>query len=161
MKKILFLSYLWIFSVQLNIMAQEVPLIIWPQMEQLLTKQNDTTYVVNFWATWCRPCIAELPYFEQLNKNYKSEKLKVILVSLDFDVELEQRLKPFLNKRGIQSEVYLLNEPDANTWINKVSPDWSGAIPATVIYRGNDYSFYEKSFQYKELDSLVNIKLKN
>jgi len=161
MKRILFFSFIWILNFQQSIHAQEVPLLMWPQMEQLLSKQNDTTYVVNFWATWCRPCVAELPYFEQLNNNFKSEKLKVILVSLDFETELEQRVKPFLSKKGIQSDVYLLNEPDANTWINKVSPQWSGAIPATVIYRNNDYSFYEKSFHYQELDSLVKIKLKN
>ncbi len=52
--------------------------------EKVIRPANDTLYVVNFWATWCKPCVAELPYFEEAGEKYKSEKIKVLLVSLDF-----------------------------------------------------------------------------
>jgi len=65
-------------------------------MEPLLRLQNDTTYVVNFWATWCKPCIKEIPYFKELDSTYKDQKFKLLLVSLDFpkDVKLNWFLSP-------------------------------------------------------------------
>ena len=61
----------------------------------IFQQQNDTTYVINFWSTWCAPCVKELPYFEQVNQKYTNRKVKVILVSLDFPKQLETKLKPF------------------------------------------------------------------
>ncbi|WP_317046884.1 TlpA disulfide reductase family protein [Olleya aquimaris] len=119
----------------------------------LATKDKTKTYVVNFWATWCAPCVKELPYFEKLNKEYSNKKVEVILVSLDFPKHLETKLKPFLNKHKLKSEVILLNDVDSNTWIPKVNKDWSGAIPATIIYNQKKTIFYERSFEYKELET--------
>jgi thiol-disulfide isomerase/thioredoxin len=127
-------------------------------LEPYLNKQNDTTYVVNFWATWCKPCVKELPNFEQLNENYKDKKVKVILVSLDFYKNYQTSLLPFIKNRRIKSEVILLHDPDSNSWINKVDKSWSGAIPATLVYNRSSRSFYEQSFEYKQLDSVLNLK---
>jgi thiol-disulfide isomerase/thioredoxin len=128
--------------------------------EPFLSNQNDSVYVVNFWATWCAPCVKEIPYFEKLNETYKDQKVKVLLVSLDFRKNLESALIPFINRRGIKSEVILLSDPDSNSWINKVDKNWTGAIPATLIYTKTERSFYEKELTYNELDSLLNLKLK-
>ena len=124
-------------------------------IEHFLTKNNDTTYVVNFWATWCMPCIEELPYFEKINAEYKNRKVKVILVSLDMPKQAESRLIPFMQRKKLQSQVLLLDDPDANAWIEKVSADWSGAIPATVIYKKGKREFYERSFTYAELEAEI------
>lgn len=113
----------------------------------IFQQKNDTTYVINFWSTWCAPCVKELPYFEALNQTYSDKKVKVILVSLDFPKQLETKLKPFLAKNNLQSEVLVLTDPDANSWVDKVNPTWSGAIPATVVYKGDKNEFYEKSFE--------------
>ena len=121
------------------------------ELNQFLTKENDTTYVVNFWATWCRPCIKEIPAFEQLNANYSEEKVKVLLVSLDFPNKIEKQVIPFVEKNNIQSQVVLLDDDDSNTWIPMVSEEWSGAIPATIIYNKTTRKFYERSFTYNEL----------
>lgn len=125
-------------------------------LEHFLKKDNDTTYVVNFWATWCVPCVEELPHFEKLNANYKDKKVKVLLVSTDFPKMAESKLLPFIKNNNLKSEVVLLNDPDANSWINKVDPTWSGAIPATVIYKKEKRQFYEKAFTYEELEAEVN-----
>ena len=125
-------------------------------LEYFLKKDNDTTYVVNFWATWCVPCVEELPSFEKLNKEYKDKKVKVILVSLDMSKQIESRLIPFIQKKKLQSKVVLLNDPDANAWIEKVDKSWSGAIPATIIYKKQNRKFYERSFTYGELEKEVN-----
>jgi len=113
-------------------------------------RDNDTTYVVNFWATWCGPCVKELPYFESLNKKYEGKAFKQILVSLDFKKQLDSRVIPFIEKENIQSEVVLLADGKANKWIDRVDPSWSGAIPITIIYKGNDRSFYETEFHSLE-----------
>ena len=123
--------------------------------EKLLKFQNDTTYVVNFWATWCMPCVAELPNFEKLNTEYKDRKIKVILVSLDMSKQVESNLLPFIKKKNLQSKIVFLNDPDANSWISKVDSSWSGAIPATVIYNKNKRKFYEQSFTFESLEKEI------
>ncbi|HSY61235.1 MAG TPA: TlpA disulfide reductase family protein, partial [Cytophaga sp.] len=89
-------------------------------IEQLQTRtihpENDTLYVVNFWATWCGPCVAELPYFEQAAKTYAGKKIKIILINLDFSSE-EAKVAAFIKKRNLQNEVYQLNAADPNKWI--------------------------------------------
>lgn len=129
-------------------------------LEPILNRQDDIIYVVNFWATWCAPCVKELPYFEALNEEYKDRNVKVILVSLDFPKQYETKLKPFIIKNNLKSEVVILNDVDSNTWIPKVNKEWSGAIPATLIYKNNKRMFYEKSFNLEELKTEVNKFLK-
>lgn len=116
-------------------------------------KKTDSIYIINFWATWCKPCIKELPAFEKIASDYSDEKVKVLLVSLDFPDKLDGQVIPFIKKNNIQSEVVLLDDPDANSWIPKVSPQWSGAIPATVIYKMDNRKFYEQSFTFEELET--------
>ena len=124
-------------------------------LEYYLNQKNDTTYVVNFWATWCEPCVEELPHFEKLNEKYKEDKVKVILVSLDIFKQVETKLLPFIKEKQLKSEVIYLRDPDQNTWLPKVDSTWSGAIPATVIYNKEQRKFYERSFTYEELEKEV------
>ncbi|MFK7935776.1 MAG: redoxin domain-containing protein [Saprospiraceae bacterium] len=122
----------------------------------IFNQKSDTTYVVNFWATWCKPCVAELPYFEKIVDEYQDEKVQVILVSLDFKKQLESKLLPFLAERKLQSEVVVLADGKYNNWIDKVDADWGGAIPATVIYNAQKRSFFGEQFaNYEELNELV------
>lgn len=124
-------------------------------LKYYLNQKNDTTYVVNFWATWCVPCVEELPNFEKINAKYKENKVKVILVSLDMPKMIETKLLPFITKRQLKSEVILMRDPDQNTWLPKVDSTWSGAIPATIIYNKDMRKFYERSFTYDELEKEV------
>ncbi len=130
-----------------------IPTYNYNELEPLLNQKNDTTYVVNFWATWCKPCIKELPAFEKINEQYASKKVKVLLVSLDFPRQLKTKLIPFVKNRQIKSEVVLLDDPDANGWIPKIDKEWSGAIPATLLYNDTERAFYERSFTYEEIET--------
>jgi thiol-disulfide isomerase/thioredoxin len=129
------------------------------QFEPYLHKSTDTVYIINFWATWCKPCIKELPDFEKINHDYRNEKVKVYLVSLDFPDKHDELLIPFIKEHNIHSEVIHLTDPDANSWIDKVSPFWSGSIPVTVIYKGNSREFYEKALTYDELKKIIESKI--
>lgn len=131
----------------------QIPVMNFEQLEPRLHKSNDTTYVVNFWATWCKPCVDELPAFEELNRKYSNRPVKVLLVSLDFVRNLESRVIPFIKNQNLKSEIILLNDPKSNVWIDKVNPEWSGAIPATLIYNRSKRTFYERAFHFEELET--------
>ena len=120
-----------------------------------LNRENDTVYAINFWATWCAPCVKELPHFEQIGEEYREKPLKVLLVSLDFPDKIISQVIPFIRKRNLQSEVILLDAPDANAWIPEIDPSWTGAIPATVIYKKKERGFYERSFTLDELKAEI------
>lgn len=126
------------------------------QLEERLRQSGNTTIVVKFWATWCKPCVEELPFFETLQQRYAGQDVKVLLVSLDFKSQLDKRFKPFLKNQNLQSEVILLADQDMNTWIPKIFADWDGAIPATLVLRGSKYRFKSGGFSdFNELESFV------
>lgn len=130
-------------------------------LEPRLHQHDGNTWVVNFWATWCAPCVKELPYFQKIAKEYSSKNVKVLLVSLDSFKQLDSRVVPFLKQKGIGQEVILLNDPNANAWIDKVDPQWSGALPATLIYNSRYRQFYEREFTHKELREAVEQAMKH
>ena len=122
----------------------------------MLSQDNDTTYVINFWATWCKPCVQEMPYFEQLQREYRDQKIRIIMVSLDFSRQLESRLLPFVTDRKLELEVVALTDSNYNNWIDLVSPEWSGAIPVTLIRKGDKRHLALQEFSdYDELEEIV------
>jgi thiol-disulfide isomerase/thioredoxin len=136
---------------------QQVKAIKFKELQELRQAPYDTLYVINFWATWCKPCIKELPYFEAANQQYKGQPVRVILVSMDAVEDLDSRVKPFVKKRNLQSRLLLLDEPDANSWIDKLEPKWSGAIPATMLFNNKrkQYEFVERELSEAELQQLI------
>jgi thiol-disulfide isomerase/thioredoxin len=124
------------------------------KLETLIHNPAAGTRVINFWATWCKPCVEELPYFEALRDKPAFRQVEVILISLDFVSDLDSKVIKFINKRNIQSTVMLLDNTDYNIWIDKVDPSWSGAIPATLIVNGRTGNrvFFEKQFEEGELE---------
>lgn len=136
--------------------AQQVQVVKFPALQKMMAQKGDTTLVVNFWATWCGPCVAELPYFEALNARYAQHKVKVLLVNLDFVSELKKKVVPFITKRRMNSStVVLLDEPNYNSWIDKIDPNWSGALPFTVIINTakNERKVFERAFTKAELEN--------
>ncbi|MHC2990707.1 redoxin [Pontibacter sp. HJ8] len=136
---------------------QEVKTIKLAGLQALRQSPHDTLYVVNFWATWCKPCIKELPYFEAANQQYKDQPVRVILVSMDAVQDLDKRVLPFVKKRNLKSQLLLLDEPDGNTWIDQIEPKWSGAIPATLLFNNKrkHYEFVERELSQEELQKLI------
>lgn len=102
-------------------------------LQQVLNEPTDGTLVVNFWATWCAPCIKELPLFEQLAAEARPG-LEVLLVSLDLDLDDDpEKVYRFIERKKLRSKVVLLDAPDPDAWINQVEKKWSGTLPATLV----------------------------
>ncbi|HUR30619.1 MAG TPA: TlpA disulfide reductase family protein [Saprospiraceae bacterium] len=126
------------------------------ELKPLLSKDNDTTYVFNFWATWCSPCVKELPYFIQLDSLYGAEAFRLVLVSLDFKKDYLRKLQPFVKEKGLEEHVLVLEDSRSNYWINDIDKIWGGSIPATLVVKGNQRAFYERTFHdVKELSDIV------
>ncbi len=134
--------------------SNRVPLMTLDGLEKRLAHGGDTTFVVNLWATWCAPCVAEMPYFEQLQENYQSDLLKVLFVSLDAPKNLSNVVK-FVQDKGLKNEVVLLDEKDEQYYIDKISSEWSGAIPATLFVNVNKdiRVFKGQEFNYEQLEN--------
>ena len=134
--------------------AEQLEVYDFDGIEQYLKQSGDKVYVVNFWATWCAPCVKELPFFEQIQQDFK-ENVEVILISLDFPSQYKSKLIPFLEEKQLTSKVIVLDDADMNSWILKINSEWDVAIPVTLIYNKEQRQFYPQSFTYDALSSEV------
>ncbi len=143
------LFYILFLLTTINLHAQEDDVKRLELFEDLASQyfdlEDDRVHIINFWATWCAPCVKELPYIDAITEKYPDD-VKVTLVSLDFPRQVKKRLIPFMDKHQLKSEVVLLEDGKVNDWIDKVDPSWSGAIPATVVWYQGKKQFYEKEF---------------
>ncbi|WP_143959906.1 TlpA family protein disulfide reductase [Litoribacter populi] len=134
----------------------KLKIVSFDEFEEIIEAPSDGIRVYNFWATWCAPCIKEMPHFQKVSK---AEGVELMFVSLD-DGRKPDRVESFMEKRKISSPVVLLDDIDYNRWIGKVSDDWSGAIPATLfIDAEGKRHFHEGEMSEQELKDFIN-KLK-
>ena len=122
--------------------AQEIPAV---KMDDVLRIIDTSTspVVINFWATWCAPCVHEIPYFEKQVALFKDKGVKLYLVSLDFPEDYPQKIKTFINKQKYRSQVFRLSETNADEFCPRLDKGWEGAIPATLfINRAKNYRHF-------------------
>ena len=123
------------------------------EFESIIKIPSDKIRIYNFWATWCAPCVKEMPDFEKVQAQDKDVEL--MFISLD-DGNKTQRVQEFIQKRGIKARVFLLDDVDYNKWIDKVSPNWSGTIPATLFISVDGTRFFhEGELNEKQLKYLI------
>ncbi|MEQ8362053.1 MAG: TlpA disulfide reductase family protein [Cyclobacteriaceae bacterium] len=126
-------------------------------LQKMIGGNSGKIQVINFWATWCAPCIKELPLFEQANAT--REDIEVSLVSIDLDLDPNpDKVYRFIDRKKLKSKVYILDERDPNTWIDKIDKSWSGAIPATLVVNleNGKRKFVEKELKEGELEEIIN-----
>ncbi len=152
--KIVILSFCLVCVSFITMRAQSVQTMNYEDVKKRLSNGRDTIYIVNFWATWCKPCVEELPEFEFYSENQFQKPIKVLLVSLDFKNKLNTTLIPFVEKRKLKSEVIWLNESRYEAIIDKVSTEWSGALPATLFSTKNNTIslFHEGTMTKKDIE---------
>lgn len=119
-------------------------------LKERLDSDTTRTWVVNFWATTCPPCIKEMPHFAELQSQHDAEDLKVLLVSLDSPRSHEKRVIPFVKKHNITPEVMHLTDDNFSAWTDEVDPSWFGALPATLILKGSKRHFQFGMYESKD-----------
>ena len=126
------------------------------QLLDLIEESESALTLLNFWATWCDPCVEEFPDLVTLSKNHNPTELRVIFVSTDFERSLPS-VRQFLDKQNLDLVSYYKSESD-NTFINAMNPNWSGALPATFVYdnAGNKLEFWIGSRTLEELETIIN-----
>ena len=159
--KSLLLSCLIFFLACTSLTKDRIEIIKIDGLQGLIKEKDHQLHVINFWATWCKPCVKELPQFIELAKSHP--EVSISLVSLDFVQDLETKVNPFLEKRSIDLRVLLIDELDYNLWIDMVDPSWSGAIPATLIIEPSTGRriFLERELEKNELVEVIESFTKN
>ncbi len=111
----------------------------------LFQQQSDTTYVINFWATWCKPCREELPLLNQLALEEQDKELKVVLISLDTETSAINRIPAFLSGTAPDLASIILTDEDP-TWGKTIDRVWTGSLPTTIIYQKGRKYVYRRGF---------------
>lgn len=144
-----------------QVQAQQIPAYKAGQLMKRLASGEDTLYITAFWASWCGPCLKELPEFDKLADKYKGYPVKVLLVSMDFKNDYPSKLQKFINKRKLAHEVVWLNESNANEFIPKITNEWQGSIPATLLYykKHGWTRFYEGMIKSEQISVLIDKQL--
>lgn len=137
--------------------AQKIPAWKITDVINYYSQKNDSIYVINFFATWCRPCIAEMPHLQSITKKYADKKVKLMLVSLDFATFYPGKIMSFAKRKRIKADIAWLDETDADYFCSAVDKRWSGSIPATIIVNAaTGYKeFYEQQFMKREFEEAL------
>jgi thiol-disulfide isomerase/thioredoxin len=153
--KFVFVALLYVSFV--HCAAQTPEVVKWSGLNKVLESKSGDITIVNFWATWCAPCVKELPLFEKLNAEARPG-ISITLVSLDLDLDPNpEKVFKFVERKKLQSRVLILDEKDPNQWIDKVDPGWSGALPATLIInqKTGQRKFLEKELHEGDLERII------
>lgn len=125
-------------------------------LQDLIKHGGNQINVINFWATWCAPCVEEMPLFEELSTTHP--EVHVTLVSMDLDLDPNpEKVNKYIERHKIHSPVWMLDAPDANSWINKIDKEWTGALPATLIINSKTgrRKFIEGQLSQDQLEKMI------
>ena len=126
------------------------------ELQTIINEGDHEVTVLNFWSTTCAPCLKEMPHFNELEAAYPDKKVKILLVSLEKATRLDTHIYPFVKRLGINPEVVVLTDPNYNVWTDHIDTSWYGALPATLILKGDQRNFRFGSYKtYEELRSDV------
>ena len=122
------------------------------ELEKIIA-ESKTPLIINFWATWCKPCVEELPYFLKEVEEHSKDSIQLLLVSLDFKETFPGGIRRFMNKRKVTAPVVWLDETNADYFCPKIDPKWSGAIPATLFINNKTgyRNFVEEQISHEKL----------
>ncbi len=152
MKHVCFLLLI-IASLAAHAQQKSIKLITADKLEKRISNP-DTVFIVNFWATWCGPCVKELPLFDQLQKANAKQPVKVLLVSMDFKSKLNSAVIPFIQKHHLSSEVFLADISNGQEFTSRIDKSWSGDLPGTLVVNNKKKwrKFYGQQLTAAELN---------
>lgn len=149
--------YSSLFALVLSLSAAaQAKVVKLPELQKVINDPSEQVKVINFWATWCAPCIKEMPLLEKVNRDRKD--VKVTLVSMDMDLDPNpEKVHKFVSRKKLASSVLILDETNPNTYIDKIDKQWSGALPATIVIntKTGKRKFVEGELHEGELEKLI------
>lgn len=149
-------SLLFLFAAMAFSAFGQAKIVKLPDLQKIINEPSDQVKVINFWATWCGPCIKEMPLLEKLSK--ERTDVAVTLVSMDLDLDPNpEKVYKFVNRKKLSSQVLILDEQNPNTYIDKIAAEWSGALPATLVIstKTGKRKFVEKELHEGDLEKLL------
>lgn len=166
MKLIIYLTIVFIFvgcgekqtpQTTISSAAPEIEIVNLEVVQKLISDRNGKPLFINFWATWCAPCVEEFPDIVELSEK-KGEQIDFVAISLDSESDLDKKVKQFVKKNNVNFKVLLLKESDVYPLLDWINDEWRGAIPATFIYdkNGNQISFLLGLQTYSQFETAIN-----
>ncbi|MEJ0031089.1 MAG: TlpA disulfide reductase family protein [Bacteroidota bacterium] len=149
------LTIVFLFAISLQASAQ-ARLVKVEELQKIINDPDGKVKVINFWATWCAPCVKELPLFERLSQQRKD--VAVTLVSMDMDLDPNPaKVNKFVTRKKLTAPVLILDETNPNVYIDQISKEWSGALPATIVVNSKTGKriFIERELHEGELEKLI------
>jgi len=137
--------------------AGEVKLTDAAGIKKEITSRRGKVVIVNFWATWCPPCVKEFPDFVKFYKTYKSKGVEVLAVSLDDPDDLKTRVSKFVRDKRAEFPVFLAKDADDERFTASFAKEWKGEIPVTIVFdkKGKRRRFHIGMLTYAELEKMV------
>lgn len=157
-QKIEYIFFLMALFLSLTAATQQVPRWKLANLQSAIRDSKEPT-IINFWATFCKPCIAELPHFQALAAKYKAQGVKMVMVSLDLKEAYPSKIVSFKQKLNLTSPIVFLDESNADLFCPVVDSSWSGSIPASLFI--NNATGYRKFFEEELSKEKVEIEIKN
>lgn len=141
--------------------AQDIPKWKLADLKAAIANADKPT-IFNFWATFCIPCVEEIPYFQELTKKYDSAGVRLVLISLDLSEAYPKQISAFANRHKFKSPIKFLDETNADLFCPAVDTSWSGAIPASLFVNNKTgyRKFYEEQLSRKKLEAEILSMLK-
>jgi len=112
-------------------------------LKALLKNDTDKVRLVNVWATWCGPCVVEMPEFVNINRMYRNRDFEFITLSADKPDKKDKALS-ILKQKQASSKNYLFNSEDKYKLIEAIDPEWQGALPYTMLIEPGGKIIYRK-----------------
>ena len=155
------ISFIIVLCLGLNVFSQDVAKWKLSDLQTAIARVDRPT-IFNFWATFCQPCIKEIPYFQELVKKYDSAGVRLILVSLDLPEAYPKQISFFASKRGFKAPIKFLDETNADIFCPAVDSSWSGALPASLFinHKTGYRKFFEEQLSKEKLEKEIQAMLK-
>lgn len=143
--------------------GQLIPRVKMAEVVNTYSRKTDSVYVINFWATFCRPCVGEIPHFISITNRYAAQKVKLLLVSLDLKEDYPAKIRAFAKQRHFNANMAWLNETNADVFCPMIDKSWSGAIPATIMVnaRTGYRKFFEAELSAEEFEKALKEVISN